>query len=132
MNMEEINKILSDVNNFTHPTQDTEIIENTSEHEDEEAQEDPTYALLSNTNNRDVNNIPEEDVYTVDPEMYKLLASWGFVDLYEHFSSQKMNVDILKYISNDDLKDLFSNKPFGIRVEFKHKLNQWRKENVNT
>lgn len=66
----------------------------------------------------------------VDIEMYNLLSTWGFVDLYNHFMSLKLNVDILKYISNEDLKEVFADKSFGIRVEFKHKLHKWRKENV--
>ncbi|XP_055908125.1 uncharacterized protein LOC129942965 isoform X3 [Eupeodes corollae] len=82
-------------------------------------------------NESDETNAPGLEIVqeVVDTEMYNLLSSWGFVDLYTHFISLKLNVDILKYISNEDLKEVFADKSFGIRVEFKHKLLMWRKEN---
>lgn len=84
---------------------------------------------LDNTTIANEENV--EDVTFDSAEMFQLLASWGFVDLYEYFVNLKLTVNRLKIIDNEDLKEIFANRDFGVKVEFKHKLYQWRKENVN-
>lgn len=96
--------------------------------EETEEAEGLSYLALENASDR----VDEETCNHVDDELHHLIASWGFVDLYEHFRTIGVTVNILKVIDNEDLKEMFANKPFAVRVEFKHKLYQWRTENVNT
>lgn len=92
--------------------------------------------FTQNNDNIEIITSPENQVESIEtnvvlvPEQQQLLFDWGCEELLSDFIEKGIDIECFKEMTELDIQNLIPSAKYGLRIKFRSRLLNWRKENV--
>lgn len=92
--------------------------------------------FTENNDNIEIITLPGNQVELIEtnvvlvPEQQQLLINWGCEELLPDFIEKGIDIECFKEMTELDIQNLIPSSKYGLRIKFRSRLLNWRKENV--